>query len=64
MGLKLRFTSLTGETRPWTLKEIVQGKDLIADVQPPPEYIIESYLLVLQMVDETDPPRPRGPNSA
>jgi methyl-accepting chemotaxis protein len=27
---------------------IVQGKDLIADVLPPPEYIIESYLVVLQ----------------
>ena len=33
---------------------IVQGKDLIADVLPPPEYLIESYLVVLQMVDETD----------
>ncbi len=35
-------------------KEIVQGKDLIADVLPPPAYIIESYLLCLQMLDETD----------
>jgi methyl-accepting chemotaxis protein len=33
---------------------IVQGKDLIADVLPPPEYLIESYLVVLQMLDETD----------
>jgi methyl-accepting chemotaxis protein len=33
---------------------IVQGKDLVADVLPPPEYLIESYLVVLQMVDETD----------
>jgi methyl-accepting chemotaxis protein len=33
---------------------IVQGKDLIADILPPPEYIIESYLLVFQMADETD----------
>lgn len=33
---------------------IVQGKDLIADILPPPEYIIESYLLVLQMINETD----------
>lgn len=37
--------------------EIVLGKDLIADVLPPPAYIIESYLLVLQEVDETDPTR-------
>ncbi len=35
-------------------KRIVQGKDLIADILPPPEYIIEAYLVVLQMVDETD----------
>jgi methyl-accepting chemotaxis protein len=34
--------------------EIVQGKDLIADILPPPEYIIEAYLLVLQMAEETD----------
>ncbi len=33
--------------------EIVQGKDLIADVLPPPEYIIESYLLVLEMNNTT-----------
>jgi methyl-accepting chemotaxis protein len=33
---------------------IVQGKDVIADVLPPPKYIIESYLLVLQMQDEID----------
>lgn len=31
--------------------EIVAGKDIIADVLPPPEYIIESYLLSLQMAD-------------
>jgi methyl-accepting chemotaxis protein len=33
---------------------IVQGKDLIADVLPPPEYLIESYLLVLQLTSEDD----------
>jgi PAS domain S-box-containing protein len=30
-------------------QRVVQGKDLIADVLPPPEYLIESYLVVLQM---------------
>lgn len=30
-------------------QRIVQGKDLIADVLPPPEYIIESYLVSLQL---------------
>ncbi len=29
--------------------EIVAGKDLIADILPPPEYIIESYLVVQQL---------------
>jgi methyl-accepting chemotaxis protein len=33
---------------------IVQGKDLVADVLPPPEYVIESYLVVLQMLEEDD----------
>jgi methyl-accepting chemotaxis protein WspA len=35
-------------------KQIVQSKDVVADVLPPPEYIIESYLLVLELNDETD----------
>jgi len=35
--------------------QIIMSKDLIADVLPPPEYIIESYLDVLQVADETDP---------
>lgn len=33
---------------------IVQDKDLIADILPPPEYIIESYLIVLQALHEND----------
>ncbi len=36
-------------------EEIILGKDLIADILPPPQYIIESYLLTLQLIDETDP---------
>jgi methyl-accepting chemotaxis protein len=35
--------------------EIVLGKDLIADILPPPEYIIESYLVSLQLLQEKDP---------
>ncbi len=34
---------------------IVQSKDVIADVLPPPEYIIEAYLVVLQLESESDP---------
>jgi methyl-accepting chemotaxis protein len=33
--------------------QIVQGKDLIADILPPPEYIIEAYLVTLQILGET-----------
>jgi methyl-accepting chemotaxis protein len=29
--------------------QIVLGKDLVADILPPPEYILESYLVALQM---------------
>ena len=32
-----------------TYQRIVQAKDLIADILPPPEYIIESYMVVLQI---------------
>jgi len=33
-------------------QRIVQGKDLIADILPPPEYILESYLTVMQLENE------------
>jgi methyl-accepting chemotaxis protein len=35
-------------------RDIIRQKDLIADILPPPEYIIESYLLVLRAVEESD----------
>ena len=35
-------------------RQIAQGKDLIADVLPPPEYIIESYLTAQELVNEKD----------
>ena len=35
--------------------QIIMSKDLIADVLPPPGYIIESYFDVLQAVEETNP---------
>jgi hypothetical protein len=38
-------------------REIVQGKDLAADILPPPEYIIESYLTLKMLQDEADPIR-------
>ena len=30
---------------------IVQGKNLVADIHPPPEYIIESYLVILHIYE-------------
>ncbi|MDO8439424.1 MAG: methyl-accepting chemotaxis protein [Telluria sp.] len=36
-------------------QEIVLNKDLVADVLPPPEYIIESYLVTLQLANSADP---------
>ena len=35
-------------------QRIVQGKDIIADILPPPEYIIESYMVALQLTVVTD----------
>jgi len=40
-------------------EEIARDKDIIADVLPPPEYIIEPYLVLLQAVQEKDPARQR-----
>lgn len=36
-------------------KQIIQGKDLVADILPPPNYIVETNLICYQMVDELDP---------
>src|SRR5689334_14898710 len=35
-------------------QRIIQGKDLIADILPPPEYVIESYLVALQLSDASN----------
>jgi methyl-accepting chemotaxis protein WspA len=35
--------------------QIIQNKDIVADVLPPPKYIIESYLVVLQLCEATNP---------
>ena len=36
-------------------ERIVQSKDLVADILPPPEYIIESYLVAFQLQSVTEP---------
>ncbi|MCB1144522.1 MAG: HAMP domain-containing protein [Leptospiraceae bacterium] len=35
-------------------KQIVYGKDLVADILPPPNYIIESYLTLFELREEMD----------
>lgn len=35
--------------------EIIKGKDLTADILPPPAFLIETYLLVHELLDETSP---------
>jgi methyl-accepting chemotaxis protein len=41
---------------PW-YQRIAQWNDLIADVLPPPEYIVEPYLITYQIVSETNKER-------
>jgi len=36
-------------------EDVIQGKDLIADVLPPPLYIIESFLVAQQLADAASP---------
>jgi methyl-accepting chemotaxis protein len=43
-------TKVTGAS----YQAIVEGKDLVADILPPPEYIIEPFLLSYQVVEERD----------
>ena len=40
--------------------EIITGKDLVADILPPPAYIIESYLTVMQLATTRDAAEQRG----
>jgi methyl-accepting chemotaxis protein len=50
MGLTTEKIKVNGPV----YQDIVRGKDLIADILPPPEYVIESYLVLLQALEETD----------
>ncbi len=40
--------------------EIVKSKDLVADVLPPPQYLVESYLMVLQLIQKDNPKSQAG----
>lgn len=52
----LAFAEVNGQTEVAGnfYKKIIQTKDVMADVLPPPSYIIESYLTALILVDELD----------
>ena len=41
-------------------RQIVDGKDVIADVLPPPLFIVESYLVALRLDNEADPAKREG----
>ena len=43
-----------------TYTQIILGKDLIADILPPPEYLIESYLETTQLLDDPGSHQARG----
>jgi len=44
--------------------KVILMKDLVSDILPPPAYIIESYLTVLQQIDETEAAQEKGTISA
>ena len=46
----LNITKISGSY----YQRITRDKDLIADILPPPQFIIEPYLIMYQMLDETD----------
>jgi methyl-accepting chemotaxis protein len=54
-GLVANNTLETVKIKSPLYQRIVEGKDLIADILPPPEYILEPYLVLLQAVNERDP---------
>jgi len=47
-------TLATVEVNGGIYKNIVKGKDLVSDILPPPEYIIEAYLDTLELTGEHD----------
>ncbi|HEY3278512.1 MAG TPA: methyl-accepting chemotaxis protein [Syntrophorhabdaceae bacterium] len=63
-GIMIAGLVLFGATAFYTIQEIkvngpvythiVEGKDLIADILPPPGYIIESYLTITQLAEEQE----------
>ena len=46
----LSVTKINGET----YQKIALGQELVADILPPPEYLVEAYLVIFQMIEEED----------
>jgi methyl-accepting chemotaxis protein len=55
LGMSALSTLSTVQVGGPLYNDVVQGKDLIADILPPPAYMIEMRLVELQMSTETDP---------
>ncbi len=54
-GLNSYRTLVKVEVNGELYNNIVRQKDLLADILPPPAYLVESYLVALQMTNTTDP---------
>jgi methyl-accepting chemotaxis protein len=54
-GVMTYYTLISLRVKGPYYDQIIVGKDVIADILPPPEYIIESYLLAFQELSETNP---------
>lgn len=57
LGLVARQTTELVRVKGPIYERIVQGKDLVADVLPPPAYILEAYLVTHEIQSETDEAR-------
>jgi hypothetical protein len=55
LTFSLVFTMARVKVNGPVYKSIVNNKDLVADILPPPEYIIETYLTSFQLMQENDP---------
>jgi methyl-accepting chemotaxis protein len=54
-GLTAQSTLKTAQVNGPYYKQIIENKDLLADVLPPPEYIVEPYLMTHLMSDAQSP---------
>ncbi|MBI1395802.1 MAG: HAMP domain-containing protein [Betaproteobacteria bacterium] len=53
-GVRTAFTLSEVKVGGPVYSSIVRGKDLVADILPPPNYIIESYLVTMELLNAQD----------